>query len=799
MQNPTSNAAATAPHPALAGLIFLALAACGGGSGDSGGNPGGGPGGGTMETISLADDVFIGVGGADVAELAVLENDTLAESLACVTPSKVGGLVTVDTESNNIQYLAPHGFVGTDTLSYVAEDAMGNRRMADVTVRVDDYLPVEPRNVSAETTKTAALGPAMAATGDDLEFPMLVSVNELVRIEPVPKGRGRSNQHQIQAVLERGAAYRISIEYNTREDLTGAYWSQYPLATLKDRNSANITDACVFVDNVVRTGYLCGWYSVNGRIEIDYTPRETQTHNLYIGSDIFDPYDTPNALTCDQISNSDIYGHVGCGYDLLIEETDDNRGTTMTREAIGGTPNHGNIERAADSDWFRLTVYPSEHTFIDVIGEENWKGDSLTSFNVYLHNGRGDIIASYGSVNGQASFDYLANSPETLYVSVNWRGDTGGYRIEESGGDVPGGTDTYAELALGESKTGRLSASRDADWYRVYLNADEPVNVRVDSLQSEVPATTIAIFDARGTQMFGLRDDPSDSRCLIECTVQHDLTFRPSKPGVYFVSVGALRVTGEDGAAYELIVDEAPGPAPTDDHGDDDLTQSYAGSYYPMPGMIEQIDDEDWFSFYANRGDKRIFYVEGASADAGTLQNISADIVSRDGVVLANGSTWDSGGQIIEFTPEIASDFFLKVSGSGGSTGSYVILSEVGDPAASPDTWAYLGAGGSAVGNLDTVSDGDWYRISLVSDLAYDIKVAGTDEGLGALAEPQIRLYSATGDQVQSAAPAGSTVGMTINNVPTGDYYLAVNSSASQASGGYTISATQQGADNCSL
>jgi hypothetical protein len=193
-----------------------------------------------------------------------------------------------------------------------------------------------------------------------------------------------------------------------------------------------------------------------------------------------------------------------------------------------------------------------------------------------------------------------------------------------------------------------------------------------------------------------------------------------------------------------------------------------------------------------------VFYVDGAGSGAGTLARISTRIVDATGVVLASGRDWESGGQVVEFTADVANDYFLVVGGGDGNTGSYVVQSDSGDPDNSADTWSYLGVGGEVGGHLFSVSDGDWYRVSLNNELSYHATIVGVDEGHGVIGGPILELRTLQGDRVTGAGPEDDSVTMTVVNPPSGDYFLVVRGRYARQ-GGYRLSLTEQGAADCAL
>lgn len=115
---------------------------------------------------------------------------------------------------------------------------------------------------------------------------------------------------------------------------------------------------------------------------------------------------------------------------------------------------------------------------------------------------------------------------------------------------------------------------------------------------------------------------------------------------------------------------------------------------------------------------------------------------------------------------------------------------ESSDAAASTSTVYTINIGETAQGTLSTVSDHDWYRVSLVAGQTYSFALVGT--GTNNVADAYLMLRNSAGTLIvaddDSGPGANSTI--TFTATTTGTYYLDAGSYNNQSAGQYGLSAS---------
>src|SRR5437016_1080800 len=114
---------------------------------------------------------------------------------------------------------------------------------------------------------------------------------------------------------------------------------------------------------------------------------------------------------------------------------------------------------------------------------------------------------------------------------------------------------------------------------------------------------------------------------------------------------------------------------------------------------------------------------------------------------------------------------------------------------ASTSTTGSVAVGGSAMGNIETPGDADWFAISLFGGTTYRFDLEGSGTGQGTLFSPQLELRDSGGNLLLSDTTGGG-VGesgwssrITYTATSTGTFYLA-SDPAGNAIGTYRITAT---------
>src|SRR6185369_13596982 len=109
------------------------------------------------------------------------------------------------------------------------------------------------------------------------------------------------------------------------------------------------------------------------------------------------------------------------------------------------------------------------------------------------------------------------------------------------------------------------------------------------------------------------------------------------------------------------------------------------------------------------------------------------------------------------YTATTGGTYFLS-TGAGNhvnGTGTYTLFATdttaVDDFSNDVNTTGTLSVGGSRSGNIETVNDTDWFKITLVAGHSYQFDAKGSPSGNGSLADTFLRLRDSSGTSIANA------------------------------------------------
>ena len=456
--------------------------------------------------------------------------------------------------------------------------------------------------------------------------------------------------------------------------------------------------------------------------------------------------------------------------------------STRARVAVGRTSN-GNIEYEGDIDWYRLPARTGNRYNITLAGAgEGGLGDPVLRVldrdgNVLAENDDAD-----GSLNSALQFIPAANGD--VFIEARGYGDgyTGGYALDVSAERLPrdnvgNSTSTGGRINAGQTINGTLDFPSDADWYRVRLTEGESYRFTLDaSGDSPIGDPLIRLRDSRGEEV-AVDDDGGDG-------LNSYLEFTASSTGTYYVEASSF--TGDATGGYTLAA--RTGDIPAD--ASTDASLSPEGDY--REGVLSPAGDRDWYRLtLADAQAVRIgMQVTGTPDSIGDPYLV---LYGPDGAELARDDDGGDGlNSYLEFQATAAGNYFVEARGfTEDAAGRYalnVVGGEVGDNMEGADALSAMGDPRTSM--IGAAGDVDWFAIELVEGRPYRFYLDSA-EGDGALADPLLTLYDATGAQVAQDDDGGHGLNSYLYFAsPTGGtYFAAVSSYDGQSTGRYTLRA----------
>jgi hypothetical protein len=448
-----------------------------------------------------------------------------------------------------------------------------------------------------------------------------------------------------------------------------------------------------------------------------------------------------------------VYSSTAGNYTLSASQTvaDDYAASIATTGtlSIGGQAS-GIIESQNDSDWFAIDLTAGAAYQFNASTNGN-----LSTVVLSLYDAAGSAISGTEAV-GSTSFTPTGTG--RYYLAVDGQAGDGGYTISSTFSALPTLSITGSSVLEGNSGTITLS-------FTVSLSEASSQAVSFNfATQGQTATAGVDFQSVSGAYTIGA----GSLSTVINVTVNGDSQVERNETltGIISQANGATLATS---TASAIILND---DFKTDDYTADTLTTGKLSAGVQASGIIETLNDSDWFAIDLTAGS--------------TYQFSSTTIDNQSSIQLhlynANGEQI-SEAEVAAFTPTNSGRYYLSVDGSKG-TGQYslsAIILTVDDYTSDTSTTGKLPTGGKVSGIIETQNDSDWFAVDLAVDTVYQFN-ASTN---GNLSSVLLGLYDTSGSLIRETQTLGST-----SFIPTsaGRYYLAVDGQI--GNGGYTISST---------
>lgn len=280
---------------------------------------------------------------------------------------------------------------------------------------------------------------------------------------------------------------------------------------------------------------------------------------------------------------------------------------------------------------------------------------------------------------------------------------------------IPSNSTTSIDLQLGTPYLGALEHAGDTDWVRLNLTAGIRYRFSLSSdVAQGIPDPYLRLYDASGL----LIDEDDDSGPGLDS----ELRFTPSVTGVYYLSASDYSAAL---GAYSLRAEVL------DDYPDTTATEGViVPNGLATAGSIENPGDVDAFRVELVAGVTYRFTVTSSGADA-----LSDPIFALyDASLLQVAANDDAApGNLFpraDFTATTSGTYYAVVSAYQALTGDYLVRATplvTDDYSATRATTGRVLVNGPAVsGVLEVAGDHDYFRVSLVAGVTYQIRLEGT-------------------------------------------------------------------------
>ena len=375
--------------------------------------------------------------------------------------------------------------------------------------------------------------------------------------------------------------------------------------------------------------------------------------------------------------------------------------------------------------------------------------------------------------------------------------------------DIPGDTSTTEEVNVGGFATGEIEVRGDRDWFAVPLEADTRYNIELKGFDALNDPTLYGVYRSDGSKISGTSNSGyGDLRDAV-------VSFVPDATGTYYVSAG-----GAGNKRGNYFLQHQVGPyrlavsLGVDDFSDDTSTTGTVSVGNSATGVVDYIDDRDWFAVELEADVTYRIDVTGATrATLFTTDPEMHGVHDSTGAFIP-GTADDNGGPYNAsrslFTPDAAGTYYLSAGTSIRSTTTWnplvayrVSVSVYADDydAATSTTGEVQPDGQAVDGEIEIGDDVDWLAIDLTAGTTYEVWIMGSTRGGAAtgytLGDSMLKgIYDSTGSMINGTFQdnGGPDYDALMNFTPTttGTFYLAVEGKGTTSVGTYGVLVTTE-------
>ena len=423
--------------------------------------------------------------------------------------------------------------------------------------------------------------------------------------------------------------------------------------------------------------------------------------------------------------------------------------STTATVAVNGSY-QDTIETAYDFDWIKVTtvagaVYTvllqgqgtGDRTLFDPVidGIFGSTGTYLTGFN------NDGLIGGGNSRDAMTTFTATGT---THYIGVTGdMGVTGTYKLSVF--NSSGGTDSVGQSISsfgsvtvgGGAVSGTIDSANDADWYKVTLAAGGIYSIRMRGLPSAngslADPLISGVYDSGGNFIANTYVDDLDTR-------DAGVTIQASYGGDYYIAAeGFSNYTGSFVLDVTQLGSEIPGSIASG------ATLAVGAS---ATVAVDRPYDHDWYKVTLTAGTTYTFALTGTSPNTTPgiygIYNASGTYLEGYAVGVSSGATTTAS---TIFTPSVGGDYFVDAfSYYEGSYTLSVNAATADVPANTTSTTTVTVGAAALTGDIGSVTDVDWYKVTLTGGTTYTIRMQGSWSQNGTLFDPLISgIYSAGG------------------------------------------------------
>ena len=454
----------------------------------------------------------------------------------------------------------------------------------------------------------------------------------------------------------------------------------------------------------------------------------------------------------------------------------------------------GDIEADFDHDWFAVELEAHKTYRIKLEGSPTDRGTLIDPYLWGIYTGGEEqnenlIANTFDDDSGtgrNSEVLYTPTTAGTYYISAGayekYRPVTGTYRlsVDEVEDDYLGATGTTGTVTVDSNTTGNIQFTNDRDWFAVEFEAGHAYRIKLEG--SPTWQGTLSdpylhgIYDQNGDRIANTSDDDSG------VGNNSQLVYVATASGTHYIAAGGY-VSGDYASkgTYRLYVTDI-----VDDFGADTGTTGTVAVDGSVTGEVQYPREHDWFAVELEADTPYVIRVEGREARQGTLFDpYLHGIYDQNGDLIPDTSDDDGGdgttSELLFETPT-AGTYYISAGGNHSWLGTYRLSVTTFDDDfdADTDTTGVVTVGGNVTGDIQLISDVDWFAVEFVAGTRYRIRMEASSTDDGTLYDPYLRgIYDEDGELIEGTSIDDGGVGRNseLNYVAavSGTHYIAAS------------------------
>lgn len=339
----------------------------------------------------------------------------------------------------------------------------------------------------------------------------------------------------------------------------------------------------------------------------------------------------------------------------------------------------------------------------------------------------------------------------------------------------------------------------DKDVFRVFLTQGETYQIRMQSAVVNGQALQSGLFTVRDPNNFDVELNRSAEGSNVTVSITAATT------GDYSIRAGSGGLTPGQGG-YQISVTNI---TPADDFTNTIGTTGMIAINGMATGVIETVNDTDWFKTTLVAGRTYRFDLDGSATGQGTLVDPYMSVRDATGVRRVESDNGGAGlNSSFVYTAAVSGTHFLAAGAGYNPNGVGTYSARLTDITA-PDDFAddvadatapvaRVSVGGVAPGFIGpadaddgSFGDKDVFKVFLTQGETYQIRMQSTAVNGQTLQSGLFTVRAPNNfDSVLKTSAEGSNVTVSIIAATTGDHYIRAGSAAASGQGGYQLSVT---------